>query len=102
MKVTGIVFIVLGLLAIAFNCLMIPKMQFSQTGDSAYDTGYNIGLFIFAIGGFILFIIGIVLVRAGARKEKAEIARRMHEQQYHQQYQQQYYQQQQPPRTNTY
>lgn len=99
MKITGIIFIVIGILAIAFNCLMIPHMEFSQTGDDAYDTGYNIGLFLIGIVGFLVFIIGILLYRAGSRKEKAEIARRYNQQQ---QYQQQYYQQQQPPRHNTY
>ena len=91
MKVTGIIFIVIGILAIVFNALGIPQMEFSQTGDNAYDTGYNIGLFLIAIVGFVLFITGILLYRAGSRKEKAEMERRFHQQQ---NYQQQQYQQQ--------
>ncbi|MCR6718748.1 MAG: hypothetical protein NVV59_00290 [Chitinophagaceae bacterium] len=122
MKVTGIVFIVVGILAIVFNLIMIPEMKFSQTGDDAYDTGYNIGLFLIAIIGFMLFIIGLLLSRSAARKEKADMERKLqqnHQYQQYQQYQQQqqYYQQPpqqpqqppqsqqqppQPPRPNTY
>lgn len=102
MKITGVVFIVLGIMAIIFNCIMIPHMQFSQTGDDAYDTGYNIGLFLIAIAGFIVFIIGLVLYRSGARREKAELDRRLNQHQQYQQHQQYYQQQQQPPRPNTY
>ncbi|MFN4313731.1 MAG: hypothetical protein ACK4E0_05515 [Chitinophagaceae bacterium] len=94
MKVTGIIFIVLGILAIAFNAIAIPQMEFSSTGDDAYDTGYNIGLFLIGIVGVILFIVGIILYRAGSRREREKL---------HQMYQQQRQQQpQEPRRYNTY
>lgn len=81
MKVAGIIFIVLGALGIVFNAIAIPELQFSNTGDDAYDTGYNIGLFLFAIVGLILLIVGILMYRSGARRERERMARMYQQQQ---------------------
>ncbi|MBP7558572.1 MAG: hypothetical protein KA821_20010 [Chitinophagaceae bacterium] len=75
MKVTGIILIVVGILAMAYNGLAAPSFEYPKTGDAAYDTGYAIGLFAIGIVGLLLLIIGIVLFRKAERRERQRQAK---------------------------
>lgn len=75
MKVTGIILIVVGILAMAYNGLIAPSFEYPHTGDAAYDTGYAIGLFAIGIVGLLLLIIGIVLFRKAERRERQRQAK---------------------------
>lgn len=70
MKVTGIILIVLGILAMAYNGLQVPSFEYPSTGDAAYDAGFVIGLYLIGIVGLILLIIGVVLYRKANRRDR--------------------------------
>jgi CBS domain containing-hemolysin-like protein len=75
MKFFAILLIMTGLGGIAVNILFIPSLHFPEGANQRFMIAYCIGAFALALAGLLLVVIGGILYRRAARRQRISEAR---------------------------